>query len=480
MPPLKAWGHSTLAATLVLLVLSVAGGLAFFGLGNNAFWDDEANTALFGRNLLHTGKLTAFDGTNVIGFRQGAELDSRLVNVYMPPVQYYVAALGLKYVGYSTLGGRLPFVVAGIICIGILALSANWHFRKTVPPWLPATMVALNPAYLMFVRQCRYYAVVALLTVAIIAAFSHAKARPTSKMVALGAGATASIALMFSNYLDAVALAVTLPIFFILRRYRTRSNVYLLSTVYLSMLLAGVHILMTANPLLVTVSYKNTITGLERIAWLFWWHTTGLLRFEFFPAVVPVLLLILVLFARRSITTTLACESLLLCVAMVVYSATIVAFSPQTVTGDTKLADMRYVVALMPLGALATAGALSALWSASNMLGPIFAIVTGSLILGTNTFTSACAGWEPLRSTLFEYVNENAHDYQTGNEAIIDFLRRLPTKHVIRVIPDFMAYPAMFYVPTQHYCCQLNDDYQSKTGPLFPFARIRVLEQSLA
>lgn len=451
----------------VLLVLVAATCLAFFGLGNNAFWDDEANTALFGRNLLHTGKLTAFDGTNLVGFRQGAELDSHLINVYMPPVQYYLAALGLKYIGYTTLGGRIPFVIAGLICIVILAWLARWHLRSRVPPWLPAMLVALNPAYLMFIRQCRYYAVVALVTVAILFAFSHPKARAKSKTAAIAGVAAASYVLMFSNYLDAVALAITLPIFFVLRRYRTRTNVLLLGIVYLCMLTAGIYVLKTANPLLVNVSYKNTVTGLRRIAWLFSSHITGLARFEFFPVVVPVLSLALLLFARRLTTKTLAREALLLCIAMVVYSAAIVAFSPQTVTSDTKLADMRYVVALMPVGALATAGALSALWYASDKAGPVLAIVVTSMILGTNAFTSAYANWQPLRSTLFEYINENSHNYTTGNEVIIDFLKRIPRRYVIRIIPDFMAYPAMFYVPHQRYCCQIYDDYQSKTGPLF-------------
>ena len=121
----------------ILSVLAVAGCLVFFGLSNNAFWDDEANTALFGRNLLHAGKLTAFDGTNVIGFRQGAELDAHLVNVYMPPVQYYLAALGLKFFGATTFGGRFPFVVAGLASIAILALFARWHFGNLIPLWLP-------------------------------------------------------------------------------------------------------------------------------------------------------------------------------------------------------------------------------------------------------------------------------------------------------------------------------------------------------
>ncbi len=358
-------------------------------------------------------------------------------------------------------------MIAGLACIAVLALLAKWHFRRGVPLWLPTLILALNPAYLMFVRQCRYYSIVALLTVIILAAWSHSKATLVARIASLTIGAAASIALMFTNYLNAVALAATLPLFFVLGRYRTRANVYLAGTVCLSMLLAGIHILWTANPLLVSVSYKDTIVGLPRLERLLWWHISGLAQFEFFPVLVPVLLLALVLLARRAAVAKLVRESALLCVALVVYSTAIVAFSPQTVTEWTNLADMRYSVALMPIGALATAGTLRALWHASNMLGPILSMVAGTVILGTNAFTSAWGRWEPIRSSLDEYIKENAHDYTTGNEAIIEFLKRLPRQYVIRVIPDFMAYPAMFYVPEQHYCCQLNDNYQAKTGPLF-------------
>ena len=443
-------------------MVAAASCFVFYGLCNNAFWDDEANTALFGRNLLHTGKLTAFDGTNVIGFRQGAELDSQLINVYMPPVQYYLAAVGLKLFGATTFGGRFPFVLAGLASIAILAWFARWHFEHRIPLWLPPLLVAFNPAFLMFIRQCRYYSIVALMTVTILAAWSHHKAKARACIIASVVAGLAACILMFTNYLDAVALALILPVFFVLGRYRTRANLVMLGTVYLALVLAGTYVLSTANPLVVNVSYKNTITGVQRIMLLLWWHISGLPRFEFFPVVTPVLLLVSLLLRRDGMTLALVRESFVLCGVMLVYSIAIVAFSPQTVTSQTRLADMRYVVALMPIGAMASAAALTAAWFMSKMSGPVLAVVTGSMMLGTNLFTSGCANWQPIRSTLYEYLTENAHDYTTGNEAIIDFLRKLPQSRVIRVIPDYMAYPAMFYVPNQHYCCQLGDSYQSK------------------
>ena len=444
----------------VVLIVAVAGVLACYGLNNNVFWDDEANTALFGRNILSTGKLTAWDGTNVIGFRQGAELDSQLVNVYMPPVQYYVAALGFKLLGFTTLGGRVPFVLAGLVSIAALACFVHWHFAKLMSAWLPSLLVTLSPAYLMFIRQCRYYAVVSLLTVTTLAALSHPKTTIRSRIVTSAVGVLAAYSLMFTNYLDAAGVAAILPVFLLLRRYRSRANAAFLGVVYLTFIFTGAYVLMTANPLSVTVSYKNTITGLHRLAMLAWWHISGLPRFEFFPAAVPLLLLVLLVAARKRAQGRLIQEGLFFCSVMLVYSIAIVAFSPQTVTNWTRLADMRYVVALMPIGAVASACALSALWYLSSWVGPILAIVMGSLLAVTNIFSSAWSNWQPVRSTLYEYLKENARDYTTGNEVLIDFLRKLPEGRVIRVIPDFMTYPAMFYAPKQHYCCQLGDDHK--------------------
>ena len=162
----------------------------------------------------------------------------------------------------------------------------------------------------------------------ILATWSHNKTRVRARIVAGLIAALAACVLMFTNYLDAVALAAILPVFFMLERYRTRANLHLLGTVYLALILAGTYVLITANPLIVNVSYKNTITGLHRIALLLWWHISGLPRFEFFPIATPALLLVLVLFKRNAVIAPLVRESFVLCVVMIVYSIVIVTFSP--------------------------------------------------------------------------------------------------------------------------------------------------------
>ena len=63
------------------IAIAVAGVLAFTGITANKFWDDEANTAIFAQNLLDTGQLSAWNGTNLIGYRDGAELDENAIPI---------------------------------------------------------------------------------------------------------------------------------------------------------------------------------------------------------------------------------------------------------------------------------------------------------------------------------------------------------------------------------------------------------------
>ena len=79
----------------------MGGYLAFSGLDYNYFWDDEADTALFARNLLRFGKLTAWDGHNLIAHRNGSELNDKLITTW-PPFQYLVTAVSFFIFGEST------------------------------------------------------------------------------------------------------------------------------------------------------------------------------------------------------------------------------------------------------------------------------------------------------------------------------------------------------------------------------------------
>lgn len=99
---------------LVLLIIAVSGYLALRGLTNYYFWDDEAETALFSRNLLQFGCLTAWDGRNLIARRNGIHLDREWIERFNSPLQFYLTAASFQLIGKSTAAVRLPFILLGL------------------------------------------------------------------------------------------------------------------------------------------------------------------------------------------------------------------------------------------------------------------------------------------------------------------------------------------------------------------------------
>ena len=150
------------AATLVVALV-----LAYTGIGNHAFWDDEANTALFARNLNDTGTLTGWDGRNLIGYRYGAELNEKLVNVFFPPVQYVVAAIGMTIGGDTTTGGRWLFTLFGVLAIIVTMIWSWLLFKSTKIAVISGLILSVMPTYLLYIRQCRYYSLGVLFSIGI-------------------------------------------------------------------------------------------------------------------------------------------------------------------------------------------------------------------------------------------------------------------------------------------------------------------------
>lgn len=435
--------------------------LSVFGITNQAFWDDEANTALFGRNLLATGELTAFDGVNVAGYREGAELDENLRNAYMPSLQYYVTAAAFALLGQGTFAGRIPFVVAGLLALAAMALWVRWHFAGRIPVWLPVFIASIMPAWLLYMRQCRYYALGALFTFVLLAAWARVGSSRREDIAATLAGVGATAALWWTSYLNAASAMVMLPLFYAFPAYRRREKHRFLAAVFAATLLCGAYVYFVKNPFAMAVAEPDSISGFERDATLAWRHLRDFGTMEFFPVCLLPVLALPWLAGKWSDLRPLAREGLVLCGAMLAATAVIVAFTPQPVA-ITRYADMRYAVPLILVGAAVTAICIIILWKAAWPLGAVAA----ALVVFTNLFTLswAIAPHVPLRSTLFAYMKDISTDYKTGNEAVIEAVKALPKGSTVLVRPPYMAYSAMFYAPDYRYGNQLADSKPLRPG----------------
>lgn len=456
-PRARRWLRAGLPLAAVLLTGAVLAGV---GLGNDLFWDDEANTAIFARNLLATGALSGWDGTNLIGYRGGAELDENLINVYMPPAQYYVAALGFALLGEGTITARVPFVVAGLLALLALALLSRRWLGDAVPPWLPAALAAVAPAYLLYIRNCRYYSVGALLFVALLAAFGDPLRGRQRAAVAYVVALLAAAGLILTNYFNALGAFLSLGVMLLFARFRTRRHLALVGLLGIVGGLLAWWVWETMNPFGSAVARPDETAGLERFVTLAGWHLAGLGTFEFFPVCVTPALALPFVLRRLAALRPLAWNGLAAAAAMLVVVLATAAFSPQSVSGSV-VADMRYLVPLIPFGALVTAAALVVLW---HLARPA-ALLVAALVVCTNLahlgFLGEHNGYlEPrgVQCTLCSYVQELGTDRTTSNEAVIDYVRALPERDVLLILPGYMAYAAMYYLPERRFCCQLEAD----------------------
>ncbi|GAH63219.1 unnamed protein product, partial [marine sediment metagenome] len=138
-----------------LLVL-VAAGLLFLGLGNAFLWEDEAYTASLARNVLRTGLPTAWDGENLLAWRNGRNLNEELIS-REAWVQYYLAAASFALLGESALAARLPFALLGLATIVVFYYFTARHLKHRGRALLCTAFLALSVPFLLYSRTARYY-----------------------------------------------------------------------------------------------------------------------------------------------------------------------------------------------------------------------------------------------------------------------------------------------------------------------------------
>jgi 4-amino-4-deoxy-L-arabinose transferase-like glycosyltransferase len=448
-------------ARLVGIAIAAACVLEFTGISTDKFWDDEANTAIFAQNLLAKGSLNAWNGTNLIGYRDGAELDETLDNVFMPPLQYWIAALGNAVLGDDELGLRAPFAVLGLLCIAALALLARGLFGDEFPWWLPACLVALSPAFLLYMRNCRYYAPSACLTIVLLAC-TFGRIEDRRNLVARASVAlVCSALLMLTNYFNAVAALCSLPFALLFPESRTRRNAIVGSIAWAAAGAVGVYVLIAANPFLRPVPRPEETHGIARIATLAWWNLRDLGTFEFMPVTLLPALALPFCVRRLSHLRGVARRGLAILGMVLAAVAVTVAFSPQSVSRS-EIADMRYLVPVIPLGALATAAALRIAWELARPLGLALACLAVFSNIPHLGFLGATNSYLPpkgIQCTLCLYAEEIVTDRTTATEALIDYISKVPEDEVLLIFPPFMGYSPMYYLPERKFCCQLRRNH---------------------
>lgn len=165
----------------IIIILVAAGWLLFANLGNQYLWQDEAETAVLAENTLEYGFPKAFDGKNIVNPRIGEHshvgFGKDYTWLYHPWVQFYITAFSFLVFGASTFTARLPFAFIGLLNILLVYILSLELTKRRFIAGCAAFLMTFSVPYLLFMRQCRYYAPAVFFVLFILLFYSRFKER---------------------------------------------------------------------------------------------------------------------------------------------------------------------------------------------------------------------------------------------------------------------------------------------------------------
>ena len=442
-------------AWLVLAAIFLcAAYLSLKGLDNASLWTDEAQDAMFARNLARTGRLTGWDGRNLMAYQNGGTLRDDLGPVNAP-LGMMCMALSYKVFGVSTWSTRFPFVLLGLASFLVFAaiLRSDYGMKD---PWLwtyGLGLYGLSTWFLLYTRSARYYSPIFLFTLGAFYSYrSYLKTRKQGYLHLL----SLSAALAFlSNPMLCVAFMASMVVAHLLFHPRAFSakdwlNAATGAVLFLALVLPYVFSFRIWDRPDFAAYAKEPWLG-HHLA-LLWWNLRdlNLLPCLPFPIFVAAICIYAVLGRRDASAATMA-EWGAIGLGNVGFIAL---FSPQaTVNPDP--ADVRYLVASCPLlwGVAAAVLAFLARWSR------LAAAAVFAVLLSCNLFSLLPAfGPGYFRWLLPAYWREIHNPYPTSSQVAIGFLDACAKPDdLVCAVPDFMNYPLMFYRGSQwRFCCLLD------------------------
>jgi hypothetical protein len=200
---LRALAADPFAAAVLLL----GAALCLGNLGGRGLWQDEAETAVLARRVLARGVPLADDGVNPVSAELGRDRGADGVWNWSPWLPLYVEAASFRLFGESETAARLPFALAGWLCLpAVFLLSRRW-LDSLWAARFSSLALALSTPFLLSARQARGYALAALAVCALLLALDGLLAG--RRRAACGFVASALVQ-FYPNYLVALAFAAAL------------------------------------------------------------------------------------------------------------------------------------------------------------------------------------------------------------------------------------------------------------------------------
>ncbi len=149
-----------LQADWVIVLIAVLCSPLFYGLGATYLWQDEAQTALLGRSVLKHGVPMVGSGADSLSCCGGRDAGVGGLYLQIAWLQAYVAALSLAVFGESSWSARLPFALAGWLCVPLVGWTLHRAGSTLGTARLGSALTAVSVFFIIAARQARYYPVV--------------------------------------------------------------------------------------------------------------------------------------------------------------------------------------------------------------------------------------------------------------------------------------------------------------------------------
>ena len=388
--------------------------LVVMGARAHPLWGDEAETALFARNILKYGVPRGWDGTNIMGINNAVVLNTDLINHTSPWAQYYMTAASFAVFGEQTFTARLLPVILSIASLPLLYALVLLFGLSRRTATLSVVVISLSVPYLLFSYQARYYSIVTVCALAMTYAALALWKRPVWMSVVFS---IAGSLFFYGNYVAFVAFYAALFVAMIMYTRAVRpGSVYSFALWYVA--LGGVIAAFTAPWFLLFKPFESRgeivmpgiIDGVRYVAVFMGIAIQPFMANNAFPIGIMAVWIGIILFmvlsgksVMRYLFPIMLPLFFLICMAVF------------TVLGDvdTSFVHTRYTMLILPFLGIGVACVLDHVWRRNRYIGAIALI----LYIGTNIFTVS----QP-RFYVWEYVREMLYPYITPDSVVAAYL----------------------------------------------------------
>ena len=153
----SAWSRNHYLMLLAVGALSAI--LLTLNLSYPLPWNDEATMMFLGKQLLETGHPSVWDGRNMMGYRNG-HYSTEELSFFYPPIPYSLAAVAMAIFGVNDWSYRLLNCLIALVTLAVFTLMLRRELpQRPYVALLAVALLALQPAFLLFMRQANYYSI---------------------------------------------------------------------------------------------------------------------------------------------------------------------------------------------------------------------------------------------------------------------------------------------------------------------------------